>query len=83
MQVLFLYPHDIQAKRELRKQHTVTHFDSNHLAHVIVFWKMQKFMCDYKIFALFYFEFESNFRVQAPRGLYLGLQFIGGFFLRY
>ena len=32
---------------------------------------MQKFMCYCTVFALFYFEFESNFRVQAPGGLYL------------
>ena len=31
-------------------------------------------------FALFYFEFEDNFRVQAPGGLYLEGRFIGVFF---
>ena len=33
---------------------------------------MQKFMCYCTGFALFYFEFEGNFRVQSPAGgLYL------------
>ena len=32
---------------------------------------MQKFMCYCTVFALFYCEFEGNFRVQTPRGLYL------------
>ena len=41
---------------------------------------MQKFMCYSTAFALFYFEFESNFPVQAPGGLYLGVRFIGEFF---
>ena len=44
------------------------------MAHVIVLWKMYSF-------ALFYFEFEGNFRVQAPGGLYLEGRFIGGIFL--
>ena len=43
-------------------------------------WQMQKFMCYCTVFALFYFEFEDNFRV--PGGLYLEGQFIGRF-LRY
>ena len=30
------------------------------------------------VFALCYFEFEGNFQVQAPRGLYLEGRFIGG-----
>ena len=32
------------------------------------------------VFALFYFEFEGNFQVQAPRGVHLEGPFIGGFF---
>ena len=32
------------------------------------------------VFALFYFVFECNFQVQAPRGLYLEGRFNGGFF---
>ena len=39
-------------------------------------------MCYCTVFALFYFEFEGNFRVQAPRGVYLEGRFIRGF-LRY
>ena len=71
-------------KSELRKQqYTVTLFDRNHLAHVIVLWQMQKFMCYSTVFALFYFELEGNFRVQVPGGLYLKGRFIGGFFWRY
>ena len=54
------------------KQHyTVTLFDCNHLAYVIVLWQMQKFKCYCTVFALFYFEFEGNFWVQGPRGLHL------------
>ena len=33
---------------------------------------MQKFMCYCTGFALFYFEFEGNFRVQSPPGLVFG-----------
>ena len=32
---------------------------------------MQKFMCYCTVFALFYCEFEGNFRVQTPGDLYL------------
>ena len=35
-------------------------------------WQMQKFMCYCTVFALFYFEFEDNFRVQALGGLVFG-----------
>ena len=75
----------IQAISELRKQlqqYTVTLFDCNHLAHVIVLWQMQKFTCFCTVFALLYFEFEGNFQVQAPGGLYFERRFKGGF-LRY
>ena len=41
---------------------------------------MQKIWCYCAVFALLYFEFEGNFRVQVPGGLYLEGQFIGGFF---
>ena len=41
---------------------------------------MQKFMCYCTVFALFYFEFEGNFQVQALGGLYLEGLFNGGFF---
>ena len=61
-------------KSELHKQQcNVTLFDCNHLAHVhvMVLWQMQKFMCYCTVFTLTYFEFEGNFQVQAPRGLYL------------
>ena len=47
---------------------------------IILLWQMPKFMCYYTIFALFYFEFEGNFQVQAPGGLYLEERFNGGFF---
>ena len=43
-------------------------------------------MCYCTVFALLYFEFEGNFRVQAPRGgggEDLKTRFIGGVFLRY
>ena len=54
-----------------KKHYTVTLFDCNHLAYVIVLWQMQKFMCYCTVFALFYFEFGGNFLVQGPGGLYL------------
>ena len=61
-----------RVKSELcKQQYSVTHFDCNHLAHVIVLWQMQKFLCYCTVFALIYFEFEGNFQVQAPGGLYL------------
>ena len=37
-------------------------------------------MCYCTVFALFNFEFEGNFQVQAPGGLYLEGRFKGGFF---
>ena len=43
---------------------------------------MQKFTCFCTVFALLYFEFEGNFQVQAPGGLYFERRFKGGF-LRY
>ena len=49
---------EIQAISELRKQlqqYTMTLFDCNHLAHVIVLWQMQKFTCFCTVFALLYF----------------------------
>ena len=36
-------------------------------------------MCYCTVFALSYFEPEGNFRVQAPRGVYLERRFIGEF----
>ena len=56
------------------------HFDYNHLARVIVLWQMQQFMGYCTVFALFYFEFKDNSRVQAPGGLYLEGRFTGRFF---
>ena len=52
----------------------------NHLAHVIVQWQIQKFICFRVVFALFYSVFEGNFQVQGPRGLYSEGRFNGGFF---
>ena len=61
-----------ELKSELcKQQYSLTHFDCNHLAHVIVLWQMQKFLCYCTVFALLYFEFEGNFQVQASGGLYL------------
>ena len=62
------------------QQYTVTLFDCNHLTHVIVLWPMQKFVCYCTVFALFYFEFEGNFQVQALGSLYFEGLFNGGFF---
>ena len=49
------------------------------LAHVIVLWQMQKFRCYCTGFALFNFEFENNFQVQAPGELYLEGDLTNGF----
>ena len=54
-----------------QEQYTVTLFDYNHLAHVILLWEMRKFICYCTVFALFHFEIEGNFQAQAPGGLYL------------
>ena len=84
MQILFLRrtrKSKPRVKSEPRKQqYTVRLFDCKHLAHVIVLWQMQKFMCYCTVFALFNFQFEGNFQVQAPGGLYLEGRFNGGFF---
>ena len=47
---------------------------------IILLWQMPKFMRYYTVFALFYFEFEGDFQVQASGGLYLEERFNGGFF---
>ena len=73
-------PSHISELRKQLQQYTVTLFDCNHLAHVIVLWQMQKFTCFCTVFALLYFEFEGNFQVQAPGGLYLEGRFKGQLF---
>ena len=77
MQVLCLYgtrKSKPGVKREQRKQqHTVTLFEYNYLAHVIVLWPMQKFMCYCTVFALIYSEFEGTSQALAPKGLYLAV----------
>ena len=81
MQALYLYgPRKSKPKKsELRKQqYTVTRFDCSHLAQVLILLQVQKFVCYSTVFDLCHFEFEYNFRVQAPRGLYLEGRFIGG-----
>ena len=40
-------------------------------------------MCYCTVFALFYFEYEGNFRVQAPGGFYLKGTIYRRVFLRY
>ena len=54
--------------------------DYNHLAHVRVLRQIQTFICYCTVIALFYFEFEGNFQVQAPGGLYSEGRFNGGIF---
>ena len=72
-----------RVKSALRKQrYTVTPFDCNLLAHLIVPWPMQKFMCYCTVFALFYFEFEGNFQVQAL-GAYIWRGYLMEGFLRH
>ena len=87
MQVLCVYgprKSKPRLKSELRKQqYTVTLFDCNHFAHVIVLWLMQKFMCYRTVFSLFYFDSVGNFRVQAPGDFSGGLlryEFWGGLY---
>ena len=47
-------------------------------------WQMQKFVCYCTVFALFYFEFEDNFLVHAPGGMYLeGQLILSDIFLHY
>ena len=53
---------------------------NNHLAHVMVLWQMQRFMCYFTVFAMFHFVFDVNFEVQALGGLFSEGQFKGGFF---
>ena len=85
MQVLCLYgPRKSKPtlKSELcKQQYTVTLFDYNHLAHVlvIVHWQMQKFMC-YCTVSVLFFEFDGHFSVQIPGGLYLEGRFIREYF---
>ena len=68
-------------KSELRKQqYTVTLFDCNHLAHVIVSWQIQKYICYCTAIVSQYFAFEGNSQVKAPGGLYSDGRFNGGFF---
>ena len=69
---------DWRVNYTVRQQYTVTLFDSSHLAHIIVLWQMQKFMCHCTVFALFYFEFESNFQVLG-RAVYrrVSCEFVG------
>ena len=55
-----------------RTEYTVTLFHCNRLARVIVLWQMQKFMCYCTVFALFYFEFEGYFRLQAGAFIWRG-----------
>ena len=62
-------------------EYTVTLFDCNRLAQVIILWQMQKFMCYCTVFALFYFKFEGNFRLQAGAFIWRGDLSEG--FLRY
>ena len=47
--------------------------DYNHLANRKIYVLLYSF-------ALFYFEFEGNFQVQAPEGLYSEGRFNGGIF---
>ena len=68
-------------KSELRKQqYTVTLFDCNHLAHVIVSWQIQKFICYCTVIVSQYFAFEGNFQIQTPGGLYSDARFNRVFF---
>ena len=61
-------------KSELRKQqYTVTLFDCNHLAHVIVSWQIQKYICYCTAIVSQYFAFEGNFQVKA-QGAYIRLR---------
>ena len=71
----FVYMERGNPSQELRVNYAnsnmLRYFLRNHLAHVIVLWQMQRFMCYCTVFALFYFEFEGNFQVQATGSLCL------------
>ena len=72
-----------RVKSALRKQqYTVTLFDCNLLAHLIVPWPMQKFMCYCTVFALFYFEFKGISKYK-PLGAYIWRGYLMEGFLRY
>ena len=49
-----------------KQQYTVTLFDYNHLAHVIVLKQISKFMSYCTVFALLYFEYEGYFPSISP-----------------
>ena len=71
-------------KSELRKQqYTVTLFDCNHVAHVIVSWQIQKFICYCTVIVSQYFAFEGNFPITSPRGAYIRRGDLTEGFLRY
>ena len=63
---------EIQAKSEEWTMQTSIS-DYNHLANRKIYVLLYSF-------ALFYFEFEGNFQVQAPEGLYSEGRFNGGIF---
>ena len=67
-----------RVKSELCKQQFLTTI--MHMAQVRVLRQMQTFICYCTVIALFYFEFEGNFQVQAPGGLYSESRFNGGIF---
>ena len=82
---LSIWTDEIKAKSEekpRKQQLTVTLSDYKHLAHVIVLWQIQKFICYCTVFALFYSVFESTFQVQAPE-VYIRRGDLTEVFLRY
>ena len=74
---LSILTEEIQAKTEERGTQTAIYCGTFLLQSL---GTRNSYMCYCTVFALFYFEFERNFRVQSPRRVYLEGRFIGGFF---
>ena len=76
MRVLCLYgtrKSKPRVKSELcKQQYSVTHFDCNHLAHVMVLWQMQKFLCYCTVFCFALFWIWGQFPSTSPRGTIFG-----------
>ena len=78
----FVYIEQGNPSQELRVNYEVSNIMWHFL--IAIIWHMLWFLGNAKVFALFYFEFEGNFPVQASVGLYLEGRFNGSrVFLHY
>ena len=67
-----------------RKQQTVTLFDCNHLAHVIIVWQIQKLYVTVPFLLCFIFSYISGqFSKYKPLGAYIRRGDLTEGFLRY